>query len=101
MWWTEPPGGAQSYLFEHEVAVLLWAAGEGEQAAEGWRDGEHRLFVLDLIPVVQSQSPDLLLQHLVLWHAEIVRVCGVTDWRSDPILQCFPFDLEICLTNYS
>ena len=73
-----PMGVSQWYLFEHKVAVLLRAAGEGKLAAKVRLDGEHRLFVLDLIPVVQSQSPDLLLQPLVLRHAEIVCVCGVT-----------------------
>lgn len=70
------------YLFQHEVAVLLRTAGDVKKVAHWGLIGEHRVFVLDLVLVVQGQSPDLLLQPLVLRHAEVVRICGNIECGS-------------------
>lgn len=64
-----------SYLFEHEVAVLVRAAFNSKNLGNVIWDCEEGFFVLNLISVLQLQSADLLSHTVVLGNVHLVHPC--------------------------
>lgn len=68
-----------SYLFEHEVSILVMVGFNIEYVAIKILNGKYGLLVLNLIFIHQFQNPNRLIHLVVFWNVQIIFCCG---WKT-------------------